>query len=151
MPTFTLNFSRPGSQVAAQYYNFIRLGFDGYRAVQQHCRDVAVQLAGAVDELEQLRCLTDGSELPAFAFALADGVDGYSVYDVSARLREGGWIVPAYQFPKDREDLHVLRIVVRNGFTRELADHLLDDLGRALDRCERDGGAGGADRTAFHH
>ena len=45
MPTFALNFSRPGAQVVAQYYNFLRLGFEGYRKVQAYARDVAMRLS----------------------------------------------------------------------------------------------------------
>src|SRR5205807_1322740 len=70
MPTFALNFSRPGAQVIAQYYNFLRLGFDGYRRVQEHCRAVATHLAGEIGKLGPFRLLTDGSELPVFAFTL---------------------------------------------------------------------------------
>jgi glutamate decarboxylase len=120
MPTFTLNFSRPGSQVAAQYFNLIRLGFDGYRAVMGECRDVARHLAGGLAELEPFELLSDGSELPAFAFRLRYDIDNYTAYDVSARLRESGWIVPAYKFPKNRDELSVLRVVVRNGLSRDL-------------------------------
>ena len=112
----------------AQYYNFLRLGFEGYRSVQQECRDVAQRLAGEIDALDAFELLTDGSELPAFAFRLADGDHEFDVFDVSMRLRERGWIVPAYTFPRDREDLAVLRIVVRNGFSHDLADILMDDL-----------------------
>jgi glutamate decarboxylase len=137
MPTFALNFSRPGAQVAAQYYNFIRLGFDGYRRVQQHCRDVAGHLAKGVADLGPFRLLTDGSQLPVFAFTLSDDIEGYSVFDVSAALRENGWLVPAYTFPANRTDLAVLRMVVRNGFSHDLADMLLDDLRRVLPRLHR--------------
>jgi glutamate decarboxylase len=152
MPTFTLNFSRPGSQVAAQYYNFIRLGFDGYRAVQQRCRDVARHVARSLAEMGPFECLTHGSELPAFAFTLAGDVDGYTVYDVSRRLRETGWIVPAYKFPENREDLHVLRVVVRNGFSRDLADLFLRDVESLLPDLERSGGGVGPEGgTSFHH
>jgi glutamate decarboxylase len=152
MPTFSLNFSRPGSQVAAQYYNFVRLGFEGYRSVQQECRDVAQRLAGEIDALDQFRILTDGGELPAFAFTRAEGDHAFSVFDVSTRLREHGWIVPAYTFPRNREDLAVLRIVVRNGFSHDLADILMDDLERLMKDLEsqtcqpRDSKA-----TSFHH
>jgi glutamate decarboxylase len=152
MPTFTLNFSRPGSQVAAQYYNFVRLGFEGYRAVQQECRDVAQQLANDIGECDALETLTDGRELPAFAFKLADGDHGFDVFDISIRLREGSWIVPAYTFPRNREDLAVLRIVVRNGFSQDLADILMDDLERVLAALSR--GPGRHDQskaTSFHH
>ena len=132
MPTFALNFSRPGAQVAAQYYNFLRLGFEGYRQVQQQCRDVATRLAAEVAGLGPFRLLTDGSELPVFACALADGTTGYSVFDVAAALRESGWLVPAYTFPANRTDLSVLRFVIRNGFSHDMADMLLADLKRTL-------------------
>jgi glutamate decarboxylase len=132
MPTFALNFSRPGAQVAAQYYNFIRLGFDGYRRVQQYCRDVATRLSGRIAELGPFRLLTDGSQLPVFAFTLTDDISRYSVFDVSAALRESGWLLPAYTFPANRTDLAALRVVVRNGFSHDLADALVADLKRAL-------------------
>ncbi len=137
MPTFALNFSRPGAQVIAQYYNFLRLGFDGYRRVQQTCREVATTLAEKIGELGPFRLLTRGDELPVFAFTLAEHISGYSVFDVSAALREHGWLVPAYTFPEHRTDLAVLRIVVRNGFTHDLADLLLADLLAELPRLER--------------
>ncbi|WP_149184860.1 glutamate decarboxylase [Streptomyces sp. TRM49041] len=137
MPTFALNFSRPGAQVVAQYYTFVRLGFDGFRRVQQTCRDVATRLSGRIAELDPFELLTDGGEAPVFAFRIRDGVDGFTVYDVSAALRERGWLVPAYPFPPHRDDLHVLRVVVRNGFSHDLADMLLDDLQRVLPRLSR--------------
>lgn len=137
MPTFALNFSRPGNQVAAQYYNFVRLGFDGYRRVQQASRDVARYTADAIAELGPFRLLTDGSELPVFACTLTDADRPYTVFDVSERLREGGWLVPAYTFPENRTDLAALRIVVRNGVSRDLADLLVADLRRHVDYLER--------------
>jgi glutamate decarboxylase len=133
MPTFALNFSRPGSQVAAQYYNFLRLGFDGYRRVQQASRDTARYTADAIAALGPFELITDGSELPVFAFAVADKDAKFTVFDLSERLRDRGWLVPAYTFPENREDLAVLRVVVRNGFSRDLADLLLADLRRHVD------------------
>ena len=137
MPTFALNFSRPGAQVVAQYYNFVRLGRDGYRRVQQYSRDVAADLANRIGSLGPFRLLTNGQQLPVFAFTMADPDSAYSVFDVSAALRERGWLVPAYTFPANREDLSVLRIVVRNGFSHDLADLLIDDLKRALPTLNR--------------
>jgi glutamate decarboxylase len=128
MPTFALNFSRPGAQVAAQYYNFLRLGFEGYRAVQQACQGIAMHLSSSIAGLGPFELLTDGSDLPVFAFKLREGVTGYSVFDLSDRLRMRGWQVPAYTFPAALEDTAVLRIVVRNGFSMDLANVLLDDL-----------------------
>ncbi len=128
MPTFALNFSRPGNQIAAQYYNFLRLGFDGYRRVQQASRDVARFLADSIGAMDQFELITDGSELPVFAFTLKPGIDNYTVFDLSERLRDRGWLVPAYSFPENRQDLDALRVVVRNGFSRDLADLLVADL-----------------------
>ena len=109
MPTFGLNFSRPGNQVAAQYYNFLRLGFDGFRRVQQSCRDVARYTADAIAALGPFELLTNGSDLPVFAFTLKAAERNYTVFDVSERLRDRGWLVPAYTFPENRQDLAVLQ------------------------------------------
>ncbi|SDX14941.1 glutamate decarboxylase [Amycolatopsis xylanica] len=147
MPTFALNFSRPGAEVAAQYYTFVRLGRDGFRAVQQASRDVATYLATGIEALGPFTLLTRGDQLPVFAFTVKPDA-GYTVFDVSRRLRERGWLVPAYTFPENRTDLAVLRIVVRNGFTRDLADLLLADLGRAVSEGIVTAPASG---TAFHH
>ncbi|TSD99477.1 glutamate decarboxylase [Skermania sp. ID1734] len=152
MPTFALNFSRPGAQVAAQYYNFVRLGRAGYERVQQYSREVASDLARRIKELGPFRLLTDGTQLPVFACALEDAETGYSVYDVSAALREDGWLVPAYSFPKNREDLSVLRIVVRNGFSHDMADLLINDLERALPRLQRQSSPQrGTESASFAH
>jgi glutamate decarboxylase len=137
LATFTLNFSRNGGPVAVQYYQFLRIGRDGYTRVQQHCRDVATRLADEIAGLGPFRLLTRGDELPVFAVTLEETITHFSVFDVSAGLREHGWQVPAYTFPPDRADLTVLRVVVRNGFTHSLADQLLADLRRVLERLDR--------------
>ena len=129
MPTFALNFSRPGAQVAAQYYNFLRLGFEGYREVQLTCQNVAKYLAAEITGMGPFEMLSDGSDLPVLAFKLADpAAAGYTVFDLSERLRARGWLVPAYTFPENMQDTAVLRIVVRNGFTRDMAGLLVSDL-----------------------
>jgi glutamate decarboxylase len=129
MPTFALNFSRPGAQVAAQYYNFLRLGFDGYREIQLTCQRVATYLAREIAAIGPFELLSDGTDLPVLAFRLTDPQGaGYSVFDLSERLRLRGWLVPAYTFPENMQDTAVLRIVVRNGFSTDMADLLLDDL-----------------------
>ncbi len=135
MPTFALNFSRSGSQVVGQYYAFLRLGFEGFRRVQQSCRDTAMWLASRIGEMSAFDLVTDGSELPVFAFRRPDGAqehDGFTVFDVSDELRQHGWQVPAYAMPPNREDLAVLRVVVRNGFGRDLAGLFLADLERSV-------------------
>jgi glutamate decarboxylase len=153
MPTFALNFSRPGGQVVVQYYNFLRLGFDGYRKVQAYARDVATRLSTAIEELGPYRLLTRGDELPVFAFTLRDDVEGYSVFDVSAALRERGWQVPAYTFPANRTDLAALRVVVRNGFSHDMADLLIGDMQRVQPQLDRHSKPLHDSKTSesFHH
>ena len=137
MPTFALNFSRPGAQVVAQYYNFLRLGFDGYAAVQGYAREVATKLSREIEKLGPFELLTRGDELPVFAFKLRDGIENYTVFDVSNSLRSRGWQLPAYTFPKNRTDLAALRVVVRRGFTHDLADLLIADMRRELALLEK--------------
>jgi glutamate decarboxylase len=137
MPTFALNFSRPGAQVVAQYYNFLRLGFDGYRQVHGYSREVATRLSARIAELGPFALLTHGDELPVFAFTLRDDIDNFTVFDVSNALRERGWLVPAYTFPENRTDLAALRVVVKQGFSHDMADLLVNDLMRQLPRLEK--------------
>ncbi|MFB9832622.1 glutamate decarboxylase [Actinoallomurus acaciae] len=153
MPTFALNFSRPGAQVIAQYYKFLRLGYEGFRAVQQCCRDVATHLAGRIEAMGCFRLLTRGDQLPVLAFTTTDDVTEFDVFDVSRRLREFGWLVPAYTFPANRQDLAVLRIVCRNGFSLDLADRLIDDLQNLLPWLRKQPGPmiGPEDAPSFHH
>jgi glutamate decarboxylase len=152
MPTFALNFSRPGAQVVAQYYTLLRLGREGYRRVQQHSRDVCMWMAGEIDDRDDFTAISDGSGIPAFAFRMADGVDRFNVYDVSSALRAYGWIVPAYPMPEGCEHISVLRIVVRNGFSRDLGALFLEDLDRAVAHLHEVGGAPPDKvRASFHH
>jgi glutamate decarboxylase len=136
MPTFSLTFSRPGAQVVAQYYTLVRLGREGYRRVQQTSRDVATYLSSAIHDLGPFELLTDGSQLPVFAFSLREP-GAYTEFDVSAALRRRGWQVPAYTLPANLQDRSVLRIVVRNGFSRDLAGLLLSDLKGELQSLNR--------------
>ena len=149
--TFSLTFSRPGAPVIAQYYNFLRLGRDGYQRVQAAARDVARQLAAGIGDLGPFELLTKARHLPVFAFTLREGETRYSVFDVSRALRERGWLVPAYPFPPRLEHLHVLRIVVRNGFSRDLADLLLDDLRQSCSELARQPAPFSRPVASFHH
>jgi glutamate decarboxylase len=136
MPTFALNFSRPGSEVIAQYFMFASLGHEGYRRVLQNAQDVALKLSSGIAEMGPYRVLTKGDDLPVFAFTLKDEVTNYTVFDVSDHLRQRGWLVPAYSFPENRQDLSVLRIVVRAGMTLDMADTLLAQMREETDALE---------------
>jgi glutamate decarboxylase len=128
MPTFSLNFSRPGSEVIAQYFMFMSLGRAGFTAMMRNLQEVAVHLSSGIAEMGPYNLISEGRDLPVFAFALDPSVKKFTVFDVSDRLRERGWLVPAYTFPENRQDLSVLRIVVRAGMHLEMADKLLEFL-----------------------
>ncbi|MFE5670403.1 glutamate decarboxylase [Agromyces sp. NPDC056523] len=129
MPTFALNFSRPGAQVLLQYYRFLRLGRAGYTSIQQASQDVARYLSHAVSEIDAFELLTDGSDIPVFAWRLKPGhTDKWTLYHLSERLRIKGWLVPAYPLSGELEGQTVMRIVCRDGLSRDLAEDLLHDI-----------------------
>ena len=136
MPTFSLNFSRPGSEVILQYYMFMALGRKGYTDLMQNLQEIATYISDGVSKMGPYRLISKGDELPVFAFALNHDIENYTVFDVSDRLRERGWLVPAYNFPENRQDLSVLRIVVRAGMHLEMADNLLDFLGQQTEELQ---------------
>jgi glutamate decarboxylase len=135
MPTFALNFSRPGGQIVAQYYNFLRLGKEGYRKIHQACYATARYLASEIAKLGPFEMIHTGhGGIPALAWKLAEGRDhGFTLFDLADRLRTYGWQVPAYTLPANRQDLAIQRILVRHGFSRDLASLLLDDYRRAME------------------
>jgi glutamate decarboxylase len=136
MPTFTLNFSRPGNQIVGQYYNFVRLGREGYTRIMESLRDMAVQLAARIDEMDAFEILSDGTAIPVLAFKVTDP-DRFTVFHVMDQLRTKGWQVPAYTLPADATDVAVLRIVVREGFSPDLVDLLVQDLDETVAHLDR--------------
>ncbi len=129
MPTLALNFSRPGAQVLLQYFQFLRLGREGYTAIQQECQDVARYVAHGIEEIGAFELWNDGSDIPVFAWRLTAGrTESWGLYHLSNRLRTKGWLVPAYPMPDDLADLTVQRIVERDGVSRDLASELLEDI-----------------------
>ena len=142
MPTFTLNFSRPGNQVVGQYYNFLRLGRAGYTQVMKTLSGTARWFSDQLHKSQHFDVISDGSKLPVVAFKLsgnsADGGGGrgYTEFDVSAQLRSYGWQVPAYTMPPGAENVSVLRVVVREGFSADLARSLWEDLHAVLNHLD---------------
>jgi glutamate decarboxylase len=151
MPTFALNFSRPGAQVCAQYYNFVRLGRAGYRRVQQRSMETAKALSEQIDRIGPFETLAGGLAMPVFAFRVKPGIEAFTVFDVSRELRSRGWQLPAYTMPANLTDLAVLRVVVRNDFSRDMAEILTEDLRRATQELETHGGHPARRAEAFRH
>jgi glutamate decarboxylase len=150
MPTFTLNFSRPGNQIVGQYYNFLRLGRSGYTRVMRTLQKTATTLAAAIDEIGPFAVISDGSAIPVVAFEITADVP-YTVYDVSERLRYHGWQVPAYTMPDNATDVAVLRIVVREGLSLDLAEALVRDLRQACDALAANPPSRSSKEAHFHH
>ena len=155
MPTIGMNFSRPGAQVVAQYFNFLHLGRAGYALRMGRLEAIACELADGLAELAPLQLVSHPrGQLPVFALKLDPAVTNWTVFQLSDKLRERGWLVPAYTMPADCASLAVLRFVVRAGFSRDMADQLLEDIRRAVDWFERLPGpllAPDVAEQAFHH
>jgi glutamate decarboxylase len=137
MRDIALNFSRPGGQVVCQYYNFVRLGHEGYRRLHTACYETARYLADEVNKLGPFEVIYPGdmgTGIPALCWKMKEGRDpGFTLYDFADRLRSRGWQVPAYSLPANRQDLSIQRILVRHGVSRDLASLLVGDMKHALD------------------
>jgi glutamate decarboxylase len=136
MPTFNLNFSRPGGQVVTQYYDFIRLGREGYTRVHGATYETCRHLAQEIAKAGPFEIVHDGDPdkgIAAVSWKLTEGQEhAFNLFDVADRLRAHGWLVPAYTLPPHLEDLAIQRILVRHGFSRDMADLLLADVHRSL-------------------
>lgn len=129
IPSISINFSRPGNQVLAQYYQFLRLGKEGYRMIQQNCINVCLYLKDQLDKMGIFEFFTDDMPNPLFIWRLKDDASRkWTLYDLSDALHAQGWQVPAYTMPKDMEDVVIMRVVVRQGTGIDLADLLVQDI-----------------------
>jgi glutamate decarboxylase len=131
MPNYSLNFSRPSSSVILQYFNFLRLGHDGYAEIVGNVLANAQALATKLREIEGIELLNDASMFPIVVLRVVDP-EATELTAVSQRLRERGWIVPAYTLPANAQDVSVLRMVVKESFSRDMVDMLAHDLEGAV-------------------
>jgi glutamate decarboxylase len=138
-PTFNLNFSRGASQILAQYYNFLRLGYEGYNDIMNDLEATSSYLAKAVQDLGRFEILSKPKTVPLVCFRLDATQRPFTVFDISAHLRERGWIVPAYTLAPDAQGISVLRVVVKENFSQDMADLLIDDLRRTVEHLEANG------------
>lgn len=134
-PTYTFNFSRGSAMIQAQAYNFLRLGRSGYASIVANMLANAEHLNEQLEASGRFEILNPGLAEPVVTFKIK-GDPGFDVYHLSARLRENGWIVPAYSLPPNAEDVHLLRVVVRLDLSRQMIDVLLRDLAKAWEDLE---------------
>ncbi len=134
IPSFAINFSRPGGQIVAQYYTLVRLGREGYYKVHKACYDTVAYLVQKLQALELFDFIHAGQGgIPAITYSFKEDIDvGFTLYDLSERLRIRGWQVPAYSMPAHCQELVVMRILVRHGFTKDMADLLMHDIRQAV-------------------
>lgn len=136
MPTFALNFSRPAGQIIAQYYDFLRLGFEGYQRVHNACYDVCEYLVNGLNTVDMFEFIFDGKRetgMPALSWRIKPGVKlPFTLYDLADRLRTRGWLVPAYSLPTNGDEIVIQRILVKQGLTMDMANLLLTDFTRSI-------------------
>ncbi|MEL6891725.1 MAG: glutamate decarboxylase [Actinomycetota bacterium] len=131
-PTYTFNFSRGAAMIHAQYYQFIRLGWEGYREITEMMLGNARHLNEALAASGRFTILNPGLMEPIVTFSLVDD-PGFDVFHLSERLRQDGWIVPAYTLPPNAEHIELLRVVCRIDMSREKVNALIDSITRAYD------------------
>lgn len=129
--TFSLNFSKGAAQIIGQYYNLIRLGTGGYRAIIANLADLAGELATQITESEAFTLVSTPGALPVVTFRLSEDTQ-FNSHDIAGLLRQRGWIVPAYTLPPNSDNVTVLRVVVREGFNEDLRDALVGDTAAAV-------------------
>ncbi|MDR3601470.1 MAG: glutamate decarboxylase [Desulfosporosinus sp.] len=153
IPTFALNFSRPAGQIIAQYYNFLRLGREGYTAIQNDCASTAHYLGKQLAKIDSLELLYDGyGGIPAVCYALKDeNTTGFSLYDLSDRLRMHGWQIASYPLPSNRQTIIVQRIIIRHGVSRDMVFLLLRDLRKELEHLKNNPVMNSTNKVSFHH
>ena len=158
MRDIALNFSRPAGQIACQYYNFLRLGRDGYRKIHSACYETARYLASEIEKLGPFEIIYSGDMdegIPALCWKIIDDVNpGFSLYDLADRLRIYGWQVPAYSLPADCQNVVIQRILVRHGVSRDLGSQLMKDIKQAIEYFDQhpiQTPMNGAEASGFHH
>lgn len=136
-PTFQINFSRPGSQIWAQYYNFVRWGYEGYKAVHEKSRKAGLFLSRGLEKLKEFEILNEGDNIPIVCWTLTKNDKRvWTEYDLSDRLRYYGWQLPAYPLPKNFEDVVIMRVVVRADQSMEQMSLLLKDIKASIEYLE---------------
>lgn len=135
-----LNFSRPAAQILAQYYNFIHLGFEGYKEIHSNSMKIARYCHDQIGQMSYFKNYSEYLENPLFIWSLDPEYEKgakWTLYDLQDKLMQHGWMVPAYSMPKDIEDMVVMRIVVRQGMSRDMADMLIGDIRNAVAELEK--------------
>lgn len=149
--TFTLNFSTGSAMVLAQYYNFVRLGRQGYTYVMQRMQENARALAGNLRAIGRFEVIgSELEQLPLVAFRLA-GKHAYDESDIAWQLSaERGWMVPAYTLPPNAEGVKIMRALVKETLSREQIERLTQDIADACTTLDHKGATTDIERAQVH-
>ncbi len=141
MSVFQLNFSRPAGQVIAQYYLFLRLGMKGYKKIHNKSYKIAKYLSKELEKTGIFDILYAGDPntgIPCVTWQLKkDSNVSFNLYDFADRLRSCGWQVPAYSLPANVEHMVVQRILIRRGFSFDMAELLMNDIHKTINYFNR--------------
>lgn len=135
-----INFSRPAAQILGQYYQFIRLGFDGYKQVQYNSMEVTKYIHSEIAKIPCFKNYSPEVVNPLFVWHMDNEYQKkakWTLYDLQDKLQQSGWMIPAYTLPSNLEDIVVMRVVARQGFSRDMADMLLGDIKNAIVEFEK--------------
>lgn len=135
-----LNFSRPAAQILAQYYNFIHLGIEGYTEIHKNSMEIAEYCHSQIGAMHCFENYSKTLDNPLFIWSIKSSYDktaNWTLFDLQDKLMQRGWMVPAYTMPKDIEDMVVMRIVVRQGMSRDMADMLIGDIQDSVSELEK--------------
>ncbi len=135
-----LNFSRPAAQILGQYYQFIRLGFEGYKSIQWNSMEITKYIHEEIAKMTPFVNYSDEVVNPLFIWYMKPEYEKdakWTLYDLQDKLKQSGWMVPAYTLPSNLENFVVMRVVVRQGFSRDMADQLLTDITTAVADLEK--------------
>jgi glutamate decarboxylase len=129
MSNYSLNFSKASNTIIAQYYNLIRLGFDGYKDIMSNMIDNARYMADKLVESGKFEVINKNMIFPLITVKLKNS--DITVFQLSDKLREKGWIVPAYTLPANAQDIAVLRMVIKENFGRDMVEIFLEEIMKA--------------------
>jgi glutamate decarboxylase len=138
MPNYSLNFSRPSSSVVLQYFAFLRLGIAGYKDIVETMLANSSALGTKLGAIDEFELITDGTAFPIVAVRASDP-KALDLTQLSHLLRERGWIVPAYTLPANAQATTVLRMVVKENFSRDMVGMLSHDITEAIHHLEHGG------------
>lgn len=135
-----LNFSRPAAQILGQYYQFIRLGFQGYKDIQTNSMEIAKYAHQEIGKMAPFANYSDEVVNPLFIWYMKPEYEKsakWTLFDLQAKLQESGWMVPAYTLPSNLEEYVVMRMVARQGMSRDMTDMLINDIKDAVAELEK--------------